>query len=206
MYQRAGFIGFIILWCVVGGLYCGSDNDDAEQAEELTFDVVDSLLEAEFTVAGTNKSIRPPKGFEPVADSLHDELQTYFASTMGNEARVNFDRFFYNPEYESGLVVLSIDDLNLESDTGFFFNSYFQMLGESYKRDQIKHGEYWVNGIFVKNFLLVDSMSVRFHLLCLSGEDDALELNYIAPRSYYEDLVKRFESSIGSLKPQQGGM
>lgn len=184
---------------------CSSGNDKAT-ARQLNFDVVDSLLGPVYEVKSAGKSFHPPIGFVPIPDSLFAILREKFTQEVGPEGTVDFIQFFFDQRHSAGLIVSTIRGLSLSGDTATFVENYRQSLVDIYGEDHVTAGDYWVDSIYVKNFLVTDSLHVRFQLLCLSLEGDALELQYVAPRAVYPGMIKLLESSIGTLKPmQQGG-
>ena len=102
-------------------------------------------------------------------------------------------------DHIAGVMAAEIMELTLKSDTTAFFANYRQTIFDVRGQDNVREGEYWVNRVFVKNFLITDSINVHFQLICFTGEANAIELNYFCPRQFYPELVKLFESSIGSL-------
>ncbi len=180
---------------------CYSSDDKGATARQLSFEVVDSLLEPVYEVESAGKSFRPPVGFVPLPDSFFAILQEKFTQIVSPEVKVDFVQFFFDKRHSAGLIVSTIHELNLTGDTVTFVENYRLSLVDTYGEDHITAGDYWVDSIYVKNFLVMDSVHVRFQLICLSTEDDALELQYVVPRAFYSDLVKSLESSIGTLKP-----
>ncbi len=185
---------------------CQSSEKEQLTARQLSFDVVDSLLGPVYEVKSARKSFHPPVGFEPVPDSLHAILREKFIQEVSLEGKVDFVQFFFDQRHSAGLIVSTVRDLNLTTDTTAFIGRYRQAILAEYGEDQVTAGDYWVDSIYVKNFLVTDSAQVRFQLLCLTLEGDALELQYVVPRAAYPSVLKSLESSIGSLKPiNQGG-
>ncbi|MFH1374561.1 MAG: hypothetical protein ABII79_12275 [bacterium] len=193
----------LLLPLIVG---CHSSGSDQSTAQQLSFDVVDSLLGPICEVATARKSFHPPVDFVPIPDSLFEILHTRFTQEVSPEGMIEFIRFFFDEQHSSGLIVSTVDGLNLTADTSIFIDKYRQAVLAEYGNDNVRVGDYWVDSIYVKNFIITDSVHVRFQLLCLSSEGDALELQYVVPRAVYATMIKSLESSIGTLKPlHQGG-
>ncbi len=186
-------VGFLIISTGCGG-------GDSDSADQMGFVVVDSLLGPDFTVPRAGKQLNPPRGFTPASDSVFAILQAKLQTTMGPDAGWSMVGCFLDSVHPAGLVVSVIDTLNLTADTGGYFTRYGNSLRDVSGGYDVREGEYWVRDVFVKNYLVTDSMNVQFHLLCLSESGDALELMYFAPRIIYPRYIKHFESSIGSLK------
>lgn len=199
---QAGAV-IVMLWLT--GLGCSSSNDERASGDRLTFDVVDSLLGPVYEMASADKSFRPPIGFEPVSDSILEVLKTTMVESMGVESRMELRQCFLDSTHMAGVLAAEIEGLMLSSDTTAFLARYRQSLGNMWGQEGFREGEYWVKDVFVKNFLVTDSHNVHFQLICLSDSANAVQLNYFCPRQNYPELVKLFESSIGSLRLIQKG-
>ena len=185
---------------------CDSPDKEEATARQLSFEVTDSLLGPVYEVQSAGKSFRPPVGFVPIPDSLLGILREKFTREVSPEGKIDFVQFFFDQQHSAGLIVSTVRGLNLTADTAAFVSRYRQAILAEYGEDHVTAGDYWVDSVYVKNFLVTDSAQVRFQLLCLSLEGDALELQYVVPRAVYPEVLKSLESSIGSLKPIcQGG-
>jgi len=191
---------FLVVPPVVVCFGCGSGQDERASVEHLRFDVVDSLLGPAYEIKTAGKRLNLPLGFAPVPDSVLAALKTQLTSSIGPQGGIEMVGCFLDTLHAAGMLVSVVDGYTLSSDTVGFFGRYRQSLCGAYGGDQVREGEYWVKQIYVKNFLITDSVNVRFQLLCLSAESDAVELIYFAPRDLYPKVIKRFESSIGSLQ------
>ena len=181
-------------------LSCTSYEDKDKTADQLAFDVVDSLLGPVYDIPSAKISFRPPIGFEPAPDSIFSVLQATLANQIGSASGMKLQLAFLDMKYAAGVLAAEIEGLTLKSDTAAFLDNYRRSILDLNGREGVREGEYWVDRVFVKNFLITDSLNVHFQLICLTGEAGAVELNYFCPRQFYPELIKLFESSIGSLK------
>jgi len=195
------FYPAILFLLVVG---CG-DSEKQEPVDSLSFDVVDSLLEPAYAIVSANKSVRPPVDFKPVDDSLLSVLKKSMENNFGGTASVELHHLFFDSARGAGMLISEIKDIDLLTDTAGFLSRYRNTLHERYGSEKVREGEYAVGEVTVKNFLVTDSMHVRFQLICFSEGDNAIELDYFSPHAIYPDLVKAIESSIGSLKLIKSG-
>ena len=179
---------------------CDSSDNNEPITEKLSFKVVDSLLGPVYEVETVGKSFRPPAGFKPIPDSLLKTFQDELVSVTKENQRVDLLQFFFDQAHQAGLIVSVIRDLQLTGDTAAFIGNYRSSLIEFYGESNVRTGDYWIDSIYVKNFLITDSVNVKFQLICLSSQGDALELQYFAPHIFYADLVRSFESSIGTIR------
>ena len=202
---RKGYLVMIILMIVsVVSLGCGS-SQDANSTRNMTFDIVDSLLGQEYRIVGTGKSFCPPLGFITVPDTVLAAMRSRLQKSLGSHGGVELAQIFFDSTAIAGVMVSIMRGLTLTSDTGTFFARYRQSLHEIHQDGQVKEGEYWIGDIFVKNYLITGTNTVRFQLICLSNKDASVELTYFAPSNQYPDLIKHFESSIGTIRLTQKG-
>ena len=181
------------------GVGC-STREDSGEVGPMSFEVVDSLLGPACAIAGSDIQVNPPIGFEPAADSIWSILKARLSQSGGEEQGLRLVRCFLDTINSAGLMISVIDRPALSSDTTAFVARYRQSLVDLFGIANVREGDYLVRDIHVKNFLVTDSVLVRFQLLCLSDTGSAVELTYFAARSHYPQLIKHFESSIGSLR------
>lgn len=199
-------IGVVSVLIGLSSLSCSTSKEKDRTADQLAFDVVDSLLGAVYEIPSAAISFRPPVGFEPAPDSIISVLQTSLADKAGVGPGMVLRLAFLDTNHVAGVLAAEIRGLTLESDTTTFLANYRQTILDIHGPDDVREGDYWVDRVFVKNFLITDSINVHFQLICMTVGANALELNYFCPRQFYPDLVKLFESSIGSLKlASEGG-
>jgi len=188
------------------GTGAGCGGGEAGLPDRMNFAVVDSLLGPDVGVTRAGLQLNPPRSFFPVPDSMFSLFQARLQVDAGPDAGVEMVGCFLDSARPVGLIVSVIDSLNLAADTGGYFNRYGNSLRETFAEAEVREGEYRVGNVFVKNYLVIDSVYVRFQLLCLSASNPAMGLLYFAPRAVYPEYVRRFESSIGSMRPiTQGG-
>lgn len=199
------FLAIILMiytWPISG---CGQSRNDISNREQMKFDVIDSLLGKpyEFTDAGI--SIRPPAAFQILPDSMLTALREKFEGVLKDSGAVELSRMFIDRHTGAGMMIFTIRDLNLSSDTVAFVKKYKEALIDIYGSPNVVSGDYWIKEIFVKNYMITDSLNVRIQLLCRSQLNYGLEIQYYVSRDIYPKLIKTFESSIGSLKVIQNG-
>lgn len=181
------------------GVGC-STREDSGEVGRMSFDVVDSLLGPACDIAGSDIQVNPPIGFEPAADNVWLMLRVRLSQIDGENQGLHLVRCFLDTINSAGLMISVIDRPALSSDTAAFIARYRQSLVDLFGIANVREGDYLVRDIHVKNFLVTDSVLIRFQLLCLSDTGSAVELTYFATRSQYPQLIKHFESSIGSLR------
>lgn len=177
---------------------CGNNQSD-KQVSDMHFDVVDSLLSPALELGTSGWQVRPPKNLTALPDSLMAEFRKTLSISIEDSGKISLLEFLLNEQTGASLMISSIADLNLKSDTAGFMENYRLAIRDDYGRQNIESGDYWHGEIFIKNILISDSANVQFRLICLKPSDDAIELIYTTPRAVYGDYVRSIESSIGSL-------
>jgi hypothetical protein len=195
-------ITLMIIPAVVFSVSCDSP-EKKESSRTKPFAAIDSLLGEVYQIPNTDKSFRPPVGFEAAADTVLEMLRAQLARNLGDQTGVEMVQCFLDTIHTAGLTVSTIEGINLGVDTTGFIERYRQKLYDIFGQENIRQNDYWVNNILVKSFFVSDAIIVRAQLLCLSETGNAVELTYFTPREQYQELVKLFESSMGSIEPAQ---
>jgi len=189
---------------------CDRSPPESDEVEELGFVVVDSLLGPELVIEEANKALRPPEGFRAVPDSLLTALrkrglaalQNQLASLSRSTSDVELRSALLDSAHRAGLVVSVLRGIASDEE---YAESYEDVLRDASGDAEVRSGDYVVNDVYVRNFLVSDASLIRFHLLCFSEGDESLELVYFASRSSYPSLVRAFESSIGTIRVVERG-
>ncbi len=193
----------IIIPAVVFSVGCSSPEKKESSSRTKPFATIDSLLGDIYNIPNTDKSFRPPVGFEAAADTVLEMLRAQLARNLGDQTGVEMVQCFLDIIHTAALTVSTIEGINLAVDTTAFIERYRQKLYDIFGQENIGQNDYWVNNILVKNFIVSDAVIVRAQLLCLSETGNAIELTYFTPREQYPELIKLFESSMGSIELAQ---
>jgi hypothetical protein len=172
-------------------------------AERLGFSVSDSLLGERVVIERANKALRAPAGFEGASDSLFAALQGIRLRSAEGAADAELVAALFDTAHRGGLTATVLPGITHQDDD--YIRRYEGALREVEGHSDVRAGDYLVNDVYVSNFLVTDSAHVRFQLLCFSEGDEALELVYFARRQSYPDLVRAFESSIGTIEVLRKG-
>lgn len=195
----AALLSITVGLCLLDG--CARQNEAKTPASGKSgFAVDNALIGPLFNIAGTDKSIQPPVNFSPAPDTVLQMLQRNFEQGKGTAEGVRLVQCFMDTIHLSGLLVTTIEGLNLASDTIQFMNWYRQSLVDHYGAPNIHEGNSRVDDIVVRSFLASDSAGFRYQFLCISPLGNAVELNFFGPRNFYSQLARSFESSVGSIK------
>ncbi len=206
-------LALVMAVCLTCAALSGCDRSppESEEVEELSFVVIDSLLGPELVIEEANKALRPPEGFRAVPDSLLTALrerglaalQDQLAGPSRSTSDVELLSALLDSAHQAGLVVSVLR--GIASDDEEYAESYEDVLRDVSGSAEVCSGDYVVNDVHVRNFLVSDASLIRFHLLCFSEGDESLELVYFASRSSYPNLVRAFESSIGTVRVLKRG-
>ena len=97
-------------------------------------------------------------------------------------------------------MAFSIGGLYIHSDTTRFFNGYRNGLIEKYGAPRVSELSFWLDdSIYVKDFRIIDSISVHHNVIDISRHGDALELQYMLPHAAVGSLMPAVKSSIMSV-------
>ena len=186
------------------GVFCAC-GDERATAEHLAFEVVDSLLGAVKQLNPEGMNFRPPAGFIAVPDSLVPRLESTLTARIPNREGIDLKLAYVSPQHQAGLIASLIPGLQGIADTNVFVPGYRERLLRTYGAANVTIGDYWVDSVYVKNYMVTDSAEVRIQLICLMSGGTAVELQYVTPRSAYPKLLRALESSIGTLSSRKGG-
>jgi len=190
------YVCMLMSACIVGG--CGS-SEESSSAQPMMFDVVDSLLGKECMIAESGIRFSLPVGFAIAEDSIMDMLRDEIARHMGGDKRIKTIACYIDTANRAGILIANLDGVDVRSDTGDFVDRYRNSLQDIFGESQVREGSYLVNGVYVRNFLVSHGGMIRFQLLCQADSTGAAELVYLASQATYPYLIKRFESSMGTL-------
>lgn len=197
---RVPFI-LVVLSLLVG---CGGDNTESA-AEELTFNVVDSLLGPVLVIESSGLSFRPPATCPSAPDSIQTALRQQLSLNVTEGQTVNVEGCFVDLDRLAGVMACTITGIDFSSDSTNFLSNYRQSLIDQFGSKQVMQGAYTVGGVRVESFRVTSPQLVQFKLICWGKGTVVTELSYFAAVSEYERFVKLIESSIGSIKLMEGG-
>jgi hypothetical protein len=197
---KCGYLCFGVF--ILLAITCGRGNEAAQQNEELSFVVLDSLLGPSFTDTAIAFSFHPPKGWEKVPDSTMKKARHTIVEMVGQDSSISVTpvSFFVDPH---GGSVCCLSQLTVLKGGARIFeklNEYGTRILKKFPASKIDEGSYRVNDVNVFQYLITDDERVMFKLLCCSPQGRMFQLDYIVPRSMYAQQIKAIESSIGSFQ------
>jgi|WetSurMetagenome_2_1015567.scaffolds.fasta_scaffold146589_3 hypothetical protein len=163
------------------------------------FPVNSALIGAAYKIAGTDKSVHPPVNFAVAPDTILQLLQRNFEQGKGTAKGIKLVQCFLDTIHVSGLLVTTIEGLDLSADTALFMSWYRQSLVDIYGIQNVHEGSSQVNDIVIRSFLASDSAEFRYQFLCIAPAGNAVELNFFGPRNVYAQLARSFESAVGTI-------
>jgi hypothetical protein len=118
---------------------------------------------------------------------------------------VEFQNCYADLERMVGVIICNVSGIDNYTDTGMFLTDYRAAINRQFEDEQVMEGDYSVDGIHIKSFLVTTPQMVQFKLICIGNGPAIAELSFFSAVSAYEDFVKSIESSIGSIKLIKGG-
>jgi hypothetical protein len=176
-----------------------SDARDKEPSE-MHFTVIDSLLGPSWEIPSAHASIRPPRDWPAVSDSLQIVPATGLSQSLAGADSISLVKMFIDSGDAEGMMIFHIRGVRLGSDTAAFLYRYYTSLVRKYGESAVQSDRFWIGHILVRRFLVAGEYTVRFELVCLQTDADAFALEYFAPQTRYDAMIRKMESSIGSLK------
>lgn len=196
---------FLFFASIVIALAGCSDADQESAAEELAFNVVDSLLGPVCAIKSSGLSFRPPANCLLAPDSIQTAIRQRLSLGVSDGQAMEFQECYADLERMTGVIVSYIPGIDNSADTGKFFADYRQALARRFGDEQIMEGDYSVGGVRVKSFLVTTPQMVQFKLICFGTGSSAAELSFFSVANAYEGFIRCIESSIGSIKLMEGG-
>lgn len=197
------FYLYLAAVCVTALLHamsgCGSSEEPSPD-EPMLFDVIDSLLGKEVAVEEAGIRLFVPVDFEPAPDTVMYFFRGQIMAQMADDSLIDPVGCYIDTARQAGVILSLLDGIYLNADTGRFVDRYRRSLHDTFGPEKVREGDYWVDSVFVRNFLITHGGIIRFQLLCEAGAGETLEAVYFASQEYYPSVIKHFESSIGTLK------
>ncbi len=194
-------VGIILLFFSANFFIHGCKSTESAYVDDVQFEVVDSLLGLPYFAGEPQLSIRPPSNYYAIADSLFGPLEVGLAQTMVSKSEIDLLQCYADSNFSAYMLIMSKEQLRLDSDTAGFFGRYFTSLIASYGGDNVLNNEFFVGTVFVKQFIYTENQTVHLHLFCMQPGNAALEIHYLTPHAKYQNMLRVIESSIGSLTP-----
>jgi hypothetical protein len=173
----------------------------AEGPEELLFAVDTTLLGPAYAVGDLGFSVRPPRGWTPVPDSLLGEAAARIASGRPSRpwaAPHLLAAYRRSPEGALFLVTRFPRPVSdAERDT--LGDLERDALAAATPPETLREAVFLHRGVYVRQFLATDRDRVLFRLLVTPPGAVTMRLDYVVPQGLYPHVVKAIESSIGSV-------
>ncbi len=195
--QPAVAAGLLALLALAG---CRS-NPGSEGPQELFFSVDTTLLGPALTDSGLGFSVRPPRDWTPVPDSLLAEAADRIAAAkpfrpwaapriLAAYRRDPGGALFLVTRFARPVSDVERDTMGDREETA---------LAAVAPPGALRETVYLHHGVHVRQFLVTDPDRVLFRLLLTPSGATPIRLDYLVPQGLYPHTVKTIESSIGSV-------
>ena len=162
----------------------------------INFDVKKELLFPVSYNITNDLHFNVPINFSKINISSLDNLKKVGLDSISNLPLLNH-RFYFNEKYKS-IIITSVVDKTYSKDLILAKTLKYSKNTKIWEKESST--EYVNNELSFNQFLLQNKDYIVFKLLVEKNNKNS-ELNYIVPKeSYTEDMAKKIESSIGSIK------
>ncbi len=198
-------IGFISLSLVISLTFhaCQSEKQEVKEpasalAPPYTLDT--TLLGPTTEIEPCLKTFRPPMHFDSIPANQLANLKARFREKVERRL-VELQLVLANNSWGGGgTMAFSVDGLYIHSDTSKFFNGYRDGLIQRYGAANVSELSFWLeDSIYVKDYRLIDSLSLHHNVISISRHGSAMEVQYILPHAAAGTLLPSVKSSIMSV-------
>lgn len=187
-----GLLFVLVLPLLLILLYSCADEEEQYlrgiKSQEIQFSVNKTLVGEEYTNDTLGFRMAPPKGWEIVPEQmkqeLYDRLQNQGLESLGG---IDPREIFLNKKTGSTLIIYTDDKPLTEKIKSF-----------SPKDEEVIRFEN--NGITFYQIRKIAEKSVNFILFFKPEEKPSVGIFYFIGKQFYQDEIKKLESSIGSIE------
>ena len=145
-----------------------------------------------------------PRGCQPIEETYLQRLRQIMEAASIGGKQVELVQVYSDERTGLGVVLSLVHDLRANRRALPVGEVYHQSLIEAYGAQNVRVRDYIINDVYVKNFVVQNSVNLRLQLLCLRDADRAVELQFVVPRRAYEELRASVESSTS--KPHHAAL
>lgn len=190
-------ISFYLISSTIQG--CGNKNhSENNDPKELTFKVDNSLLGEKFIDNYLEFSFSPPNSCLQMSEGIVQKVKDRFKQeyTVPNSFVIEPHMFFLN-ENDQFACLISILPTLTNADNSIV--KYQQAICTQYIDSQVSQADFLHNGFRIYQSLIISKDIVQFKLVVTQSVNKSFQIDYVIPKSIYQDNLKAIESSIGSL-------
>ena len=176
---------------------CIKTKETSQTNDDLLFDINYTLLGESFYDTALGMKMKIPLGWKKVSmlndKALALKLKQLHLDSLGS-------KMYIDTAQHASILISKIDNLTTEYLRRMYNNpdSTYNLLKQW---DSVIKSEFSINGIPTYQFLLQNKDLINFKLLFTGKTKQKFQVDYFIERSNYLGLVKKVESSIGTISP-----
>ena len=184
-----------IFYIIVALLVVGSCKNTTSKST-LKFNVQKELLSTISYSLSQNLYFNIPLDFENVSVNSLDDLKKVGLDSISNLPLLNH-KFYFNKKDKSIIITSQVDK---DYKNKLILSKTLEYSKNKQLWEKVSSTEYVNNGLSFNQFLLQNKSFIVFKLLVEKNKRTS-EVNYIIPKeNYTEEMARKIESSIGSIK------
>jgi len=174
------------------------NHNENNNPAELTFKVNQSLLGEKYVDKYLGFSFLPPKSClqmsEAMVQKVKDQLKKEY--TITNSYVIEPHQFFLN---KNDRFACLISILTTVSNVDSTISKYQQAIFAYSKNSQVTQAIFLHNGFRIYQSLIISKDIIHFKLVVPQSSNKSFQIDYVIPKTIYQDELEAIESSIGSL-------
>jgi hypothetical protein len=192
---------FIVIYTLIFSLTQGCKNknhNENNNLAELTFKVNQSLLGKKYVDKYLGFSFLPPKSCLQMAEvtvqKVKDQLKKEYTNT--NSYVIEPHQFFLNKNDKFACLVSILTTFSNVDST---ISKYQKVIIAESKNSQVTQAIFLHNGFRIYQSLIISTDIIHFKLVVPQSSNKTFQVDYVIPKTIYQDELEAIESSIGSF-------
>ena len=186
-------------------LFACTENKTPEQhgIEKLSFTINKLLLGPEYKDIELGFSFSPPLDWDKMPQEMITQAREKIKQMTipVSNVKVELRQFFLEKVTGSSCVLSKINGVSLDSLGKEHLQSYTSAIASKFPENTVKQGLFSHKDFFLHQILIMSESIVTFKLVFPQAKNNSFQLDYVIPRSQYEEKLEAIESSIGSIEP-----
>ena len=176
---------------------CAKTKEASDTNDDLLFDINYALLGESFYDTTLGMKMKIPLGWKKIS-MLNDEV---LAAKFKHLRLDSLGSTMYIDTAQHASILISIMNAMTAKDLQRIYNNPDSTYNLVKKWDTVIKSELSINGIHTYQFLLQSQNLINFKLIFTGKTKQKFQVDYFIERSKYLGLVKKIESSIGTISP-----
>ncbi len=198
------FVVVYLMFSVFCG--CNSNQQPTNKKPTMTFTVNPSLLGDTILLQECGLSLRLPKNWQKISDSVQKILETRLETTQdygnGNTLpRLRINGVYSLTNNEASFIISYIAYPKKDSTDSLIINRFKSQLQAQSKNAEIGIADFIANGIPVTQAVIRTQENTIFKLI-FKAKTKIVQCDYIISTKIFQREIRAVESSIGSMQIQ----